>query len=49
MIDLLEGYKDVVARRYDEIPNIRALMDATANHETKPFMNGFGGYNQVKM
>lgn len=39
----------MVARRYDEIPNIGAIMGPTANHETKPFMNGFGGYNQVKM
>ena len=31
------------------LPNIDTLVDVTAGHELFSFMDGFSGYNQIKM
>lgn len=45
MVDLLEGYKVVVAQMYNEIPDMGALVGETISHEAIPFVDSFGGYN----
>ncbi|XP_057976024.1 uncharacterized protein LOC131163452 [Malania oleifera] len=47
MINLLKEYQDVFAWSYQDMPDV--LVDNTAGHALFSFMDGFSGYNQIKM
>ena len=40
---------DTCPKDWDPLPLIDTLIDATAGHEMLSFMDGFNGYNQIKM
>lgn len=48
-VDFLDLYQACPKDDFPLLPNMDLLIDATAGHEMFSFMDGYSGYNQIKM